>query len=47
MATRAGIIKKTPVSDLQNIRKGGLIVQSLREGDALIAVEYSMGDDVV
>jgi DNA gyrase subunit A len=45
MATREGIIKKTPVSELQNIRKGGLIVQSLREGDALIAVEYSMGDD--
>jgi DNA gyrase subunit A len=45
MATRDGIIKKTPVSELQNIRKGGLIVQSLREGDALIAVEYSMGDD--
>jgi DNA gyrase subunit A len=45
MATRNGIIKKTPVSDLQNIRKGGLIVQSLREGDALIAVEYSKGDD--
>ena len=45
MATRDGIIKKTPVTELQNIRKGGLIVQSLREGDALIAVEYSMGDD--
>ena len=45
MATRNGIIKKTPVSELQNIRKGGLIVQSLREGDALIAVEYSKGDD--
>jgi DNA gyrase subunit A len=45
MATRDGIIKKTPVSELQNIRKGGLIVQSLREGDALIAVEYSAGDD--
>jgi len=44
-ATRDGIIKKTPVSELQNIRKGGLIVQSLREGDALIAVEYSVGDD--
>ena len=45
MATKNGIIKKTPVSDVQNIRKGGLIVQSLREGDALIAVEYSKGDD--
>jgi DNA gyrase subunit A len=45
MATKDGIIKKTPVSDLQNIRKGGLIVQNLREGDSLIAVEYSTGED--
>ncbi len=45
MATKYGVIKKTPVSELNNIRKGGLIVQSLRDGDALIAVEYSKGDD--
>jgi DNA gyrase subunit A len=45
MATKNGVIKKTPVSALQNIRKGGLIVQNLPEGDALIAVEYSCGDD--
>ncbi|HOO88798.1 MAG TPA: DNA gyrase C-terminal beta-propeller domain-containing protein, partial [Synergistales bacterium] len=45
MATKQGVIKKTPLSALSNIRRGGLIVQSLREGDALIAVEYSTGDD--
>ena len=45
MATKNGVIKKTPVSALQNIRKGGLIVQNLPEGDSLIAVEYSGGDD--
>ena len=45
MATRQGVIKKTPVSELNNIRKGGLIVQNIPEGDALIAVEYSTGDD--
>ncbi len=45
MATKNGVIKKTPVSALQNIRKGGLIVQNIPEGDALIAVEYSTGED--
>ncbi len=45
MATREGVIKKTPVTELSNIRRGGLIVQNLREGDSLIAVEYSTGDD--
>ncbi len=45
MATRRGVIKKTPVTEFNNIRKGGLIAQNLREGDALIAVEYSSGED--
>ena len=45
MATREGVIKKTPVTEFNNIRKGGLIAQNLREGDMLIAVEYSTGDD--
>ncbi len=45
MATRQGVIKKTPISDFDNIRKGGLIAQNLREGDELIAVELSSGKD--
>ncbi len=45
MATRLGVIKKTPLSDFDNIRKGGLIAQNLREGDELIAVELSGGND--
>lgn len=45
MATKLGIIKKTPISDFENIRKGGLIAQNLREGDELIAVELSSGND--
>ncbi len=43
MATRNGVIKKTPVTEFNNIRKGGLIAQNLREGDVLISVEYSTG----
>ena len=45
MATRQGVIKKTSLSDFDNIRKGGLIAQNLREGDELIAVELSGGND--
>ena len=45
MATRQGVIKKTALSDFDNIRKGGLIAQNLREGDELIGVELSGGED--
>ncbi len=44
-ATRGGVIKKTPMSDFSNIRKGGLIALGLREGDELIGVMLSTGDD--
>ena len=45
MATRQGVIKKTPVEEFDNIRKGGIIALGLREGDELIAVEFSRGED--
>lgn len=45
MATRDGVIKKTPVSDFDNIRKGGIIALTLREGDELMSVELSIGSD--
>ena len=45
MATRGGVIKKTPMSEFDNIRKGGLIALNLREGDELMSVELSNGDD--
>ena len=44
-ATRGGVIKKTPMSEFDNIRKGGLIALGLREGDELIGVMLSTGDD--
>ena len=44
-ATRNGFIKRTALSELSNIRKGGLLVQTIREGDDLISVEVSRGDD--
>ncbi len=44
-ATRDGLIKKTRLSDCRNIRKGGLIVQTLREGDELLSAELTTGRD--
>ena len=45
MATRMGVIKKTPLSDFDNIRRGGIIAVNLREGDELIGVMLSNGED--
>ena len=36
MATRNGIVKKTPIKDYENIRKNGLAAINLREDDKLI-----------
>lgn len=44
MATRRGIVKKTPLSAFQNIRKGGLIALTLRgDEDELIGVKLTDG----
>lgn len=45
LCTRRGIIKKTPLSEFANIRKGGMIAQNLHEGDELISVALSSGED--
>ena len=39
MATKNGIVKKTPIKDYENIRKSGLQAISLREDDELIEVK--------
>ncbi|HEY4389992.1 MAG TPA: DNA gyrase subunit A [Paenibacillus sp.] len=43
-ATRQGIVKKTPLEDYVNIRKGGLIAVNLREDDTLIDVKLTDGE---
>ena len=45
MATRNGMIKKTALEEFRNLRKNGLIAIALREGDELIGVRLSTGDD--
>ncbi|MHC1684946.1 MAG: DNA gyrase subunit A [Clostridiaceae bacterium] len=47
MGTRKGIIKKTSLSDYNNIRKTGLNAITLREGDELIAARMTNGNDEV
>lgn len=45
LTTKMGIIKKSEIADYQNIRKGGLIAITLREGDELMGVNHTKGDD--
>ena len=47
MATREGMIKKTPYEDFRNLRKNGLIAIVLKEGDELIGVELTGGEDEI
>ena len=42
MATRNGIVKKTPIKDYENIRKNGLAAINLREDDKLIEVKVTV-----
>ncbi len=43
MATRAGTIKKTPLSEFKNPRKAGIIAVTLDEGDELVRVLLTDG----
>ena len=45
MATRNGLIKKTALSEFENIRKVGKIAISINEGDELISVQFTTGED--
>ncbi|KKU25956.1 MAG: gyrase subunit A protein [Microgenomates group bacterium GW2011_GWA2_46_16] len=45
MATKNGMIKKTPLSQYESIRQSGKIGISLRDGDQLIKVEISHGQN--
>ncbi len=47
MVTRNGVIKKSPVTEYDNIRKTGVIAIILDEGDELMQVRYTTGDDCV
>jgi DNA gyrase subunit A len=45
MVTKNGIIKKTSLSDFNNVRRSGLIAISLKKGDLLRKVQKSFGEE--
>lgn len=47
MVTKKGQIKKTPLKDFRNIRKGGLIALSLNEEDELVDVHQTTSQDSI
>ena len=47
MATRDGTIKKTPASEYRNVRKTGLLAINLKEGDEVISVKNTRGDEKI
>ncbi len=47
MATKNGVIKKTELSDFENIRRTGIIAIALKKGDLLKWVHLSSGNDQV
>ncbi len=46
-ATEAGVVKKTLISEFDNIRNSGKICISLRENDKLIGVKKTTGNELV
>ncbi len=47
MATKKGVIKKTPLADLANVRRNGITAIKLNAGDLLGWVKFSQGDDQI
>ena len=43
MATRNGVVKKTPLTEYSNVRSGGIIAVNLDDGDKLIGVALTDG----
>jgi DNA gyrase subunit A len=44
-ATASGLVKRTALKDYRNVHRGGLIAINLKEGDTLIGVTWTTGDD--
>jgi len=45
MATALGVVKKTQLTAFENLRASGLIAIRLRQGDSLVTVHQTKGDD--
>ncbi len=47
MGTKSGMVKKTSLDKFENIRKNGLNAINLKEGDEIVGVRITKGDDEV
>ncbi|HNZ48664.1 MAG TPA: DNA gyrase subunit A [Candidatus Hydrogenedentes bacterium] len=47
MVTRQGVVKKTPLVQFSNVRTGGIIALTLKEGDVLLDTLITTGDDKI
>ncbi|SFE67400.1 DNA gyrase subunit A [Peptostreptococcus sp. D1] len=47
MVTKNGIVKKTPIEEFKNINKSGIIAIGLKDGDELIGVKMTDGDEEI
>ncbi|MEK6950222.1 MAG: DNA gyrase subunit A, partial [Nanoarchaeota archaeon] len=47
MATRQGTVKKTELAEFSNPRKGGIRAITLDEGDSLVGVKYTTGNNEI
>ncbi len=45
--TMGGLVKRTPISEFESIRKNGKIAITLKDGDELISVKMTSGNDEV
>ncbi len=46
-ATKNGVVKKTPLSMYSNVRSGGIIAINLEEGDSLLSVRITNGENQI
>jgi DNA gyrase subunit A len=46
-ATKKGVVKKTALSAYSNVRSGGIIAINLEEGDSLLSVRITGGEDQI
>ena len=46
-ATKKGIVKRTPISEFENIRNSGKIAITLKEDDELLAVKPTSGSEMI
>ncbi len=47
MATKEGMIKKTPLTDFTNVRRSGIIAMGMKKNDVLLWAKFSSGQDEV